>query len=650
MASRRKTRSHSESSIGRPNIRVTPTRNSLQLTRGVRTPTVTSPLSMKPKEKTGSNQEQEDIGEHKPGEQMDKIGGNPESSSKKETNSTSKPAEKSLKSKCPCNVSSNGKSWLLACNACGQVWHNRCANLKGDKLTQDAVNSILKDWQCPWCYVTPFPCPKSHKAAKTKSSLENVSHANEFLATVVDSLEKMVDTKLTEVLKTNTASVEAIGKQLMELSQEISSFKNSQSPPVNLPPQAPGGHNQTSTQPLPPIEVDDTPLTHNTNYIDDLIEDFLTPEEENDITDLLDNETFVNEGSRGVLQFGEHYKYMGSKTEPKACPEVIKRIMDRLNEEVSTKHQDSRYHYRLNSCLVNKYQGNTSTLPEHSDDEGDICPWSSIFTVSVGGTRTVLFRNTQNDEETPVYCKGRSLYQMTRNSQDFFKHQIKAEPGQEDAPRYSLTFRAIHWANFNSTILVGDSNFGKIQFGTGKGSVGQATPGLRTFAPKVADIDPLACSSYRNVVIMAGTNDLKKNITDPDITDLYKTYKLKISQIRKYNPKCKIFICPVLPTKSSVINQRVFKFNNYICNDLIQSNLKASLVEGFFEFVDKQSYLLRDDYSVNDINDILHINNTKGVRLLVRLIKHAIFRAKISRTVNGRTFANVTRGGPADPI
>ena len=64
---------------------------------------MTSPLSMKPKEKTGSNQEQEDIGENKPGEQMDKIGGNPESSSKKETNSSSKPA-----------AYSNGKSWLLA--------------------------------------------------------------------------------------------------------------------------------------------------------------------------------------------------------------------------------------------------------------------------------------------------------------------------------------------------------------------------------------------------------------------------------------------------------------------------------------------------------------------------------------------------------
>ena len=104
--------------------------------------------------------------------------------------------------------------------------------------------------------------------------------------------------------------------------------------------------------------------------------------------------------------------------------------------------------------------------------------------------------------------------------------------------------------------------------------------------------------------------------------------------IWKYT-KCRILVCPVLPTKSTVINQRIFKFNNYICNDLIQTNLKAILVEGLLEFVDKQSLLLRNDLAVNDINDILRINSTKGVRLLVGLIKHAFFRSKPSSVVNG---------------
>ena len=99
---------------------------------------------------------------------------------------------------------------------------------------------------------------------------------------------------------------------------------------------------------------------------------------------------------------------------------------------------------------------------------------------------------------------------------------------------YSFTeFRIIHWSNYNSTILVGDFSFGKVQLGIGKGKVGQATPRFRSFVPQVADIDPLACSSYRNVVVMVGTNDLKKNKTDPEICELYRAYKTKITQIRK---------------------------------------------------------------------------------------------------------------------
>ena len=564
------------------------------------------------------------------------------------------PGKKPLppKQRCPCKTSSNGKSWLMTCTSCQQVWHNRCANLKGDKLTKEAIDSILKDWQCPWCYVPSFPCPKNHKAAKAKASLQEIAKANEFLTAVVDSLDTMVDTKLTAVLQANTSSIEAISKQLATLSRDVSEFKNSpvlSNPPplihLPAPPAASIPH-----QPEP-IHVEETSLVHNTNYMDNFIEHFLSPDEEQELLNLLESETFTREGNRGVLQFGEYYKYMGSKTRPKSYPESIVRIMEKLNKDFGTKHRDSRYHYQVNSCLVNKYEGGSSDLPEHSDNEGDICPWSSIFTISIGSTRTMTFRNTQDNVETPVFCNGRSLYQMTRHSQDFYKHQIKADPGQENSRRYSLTFRAIHWSNFNSTLLVGDSNFGKIQFGVGKGKVGQATPGFRSFVPQVADIDPLACTSYKNIVVMAGTNDLKKNMTDEGILELYKTLKTKILQIRKYNPRCRLFVCPVLPTKSTVINKKIFMFNKYIVNDLLQCDLHVVLVEGFRDFVDNQTSLLKRVFAVNDPNDTLHVNANQGVRLLVRLIKQAIFRAKTyNKTVDGRTYANVTRGGPVAPI
>ena len=60
---------------------------------------------------------------------------------------------------------------------------------------------------------------------------------------------------------------------------------------------------------------------------------------------------------------------------------------------------------------------------------------------------------------------------------------------------------------------------------------------------------------------------------------------------------------------------------------------------------------LKRVFAVNDPNDTLHVNANQGVRLLVRLIKQAIFRAKTyNKTEDGRNYANVTRGGPVAPI
>ena len=57
---------------------------------------------------------------------------------------------------------------------------------------------------------------------------------------------------------------------------------------------------------------------------------------------------------------------------------------------------------------------------------------------------------------------------------------------------------------------------------------------------------------------------------------------------------------------------QVFNFNKYIHDDLIQTNLGVNFVHSFTEFVDRQSSLLRRDFAVSDIYDILHINDTKG--------------------------------------
>jgi alkylated DNA repair dioxygenase AlkB len=469
---------------------------------------------------------------------------------------------------------------------------------------------------------------------------------------VIDSLESVVEKKLTELTSPTDKIVESIQKQLSNLTNEILELKGRPSEPPTHPPL-----NQPTPRLGPPTmipqvkthKIEDIKLKHATKHIEKITEDYITVEEELSLMNFLETEEFTNEGERSVVQYGEYYKYMGSRSKPKEMPEPIKKILDRLNTEYGSAPQETRYHYSLNSCLINRYDTKASTLPEHADDEGDIDPKSSILTLSLGAPRTINFKDLQSESVTDVLCKGRSLYQMTRHSQDFHKHGMRSEEDSDlaDGIRYSLTFRAIHWSNFNSTALIGDSNFGPIKMGEGKGKLGGSTPGLRYWAPTIQAVDPLCCTSFKNVVLMVGTNDLKNRITDEKVREFYKDYKTKIALIRKYNSRCRIFVCPILPTKSHDINRRINIFNSLIANDLLQCSLKVVRVEGFIEFLDKRINLLGTNMSKNDD---LHLNG-RGISTLVRLIKQCIFRSRRHSVINSpKLFSNAVRGGPPHPV
>ena len=148
---------------------------------------------------------------------------------------------------------------------------------------------------------------------------------------------------------------------------------------------------------------------------------------------------------------------------------------------------------------------------------------------------------------------------------------------------------------------------------------------------------------------MVGTNDLKNNISDDQIKDFYRNYKTKskIALIRKYNKKCRIFVCRVLPTKSHEINRRVNIFNKFLVDDLIQCDLNVVLVDGFLKFLDKQTNMLSPSLSKDDK---LHLNG-KGVSVLVGLIKDSIFKSRRYNVINSpRLYSNTIRGGPPHPV
>ena len=126
---------------------------------------------------------------------------------------------------------------------------------------------------------------------------------------------------------------------------------------------------------------------------------------------------------------------------------------------------EMRFHCLIRVCLVTKYTGPNSFIPEYSDNERASHPDSSIFTVSLGFDATVQIRHVHSGDVRDQHIKSGSLYAMTRASQDLFKHSIaKNQSLSESETRISLTFRSLHWRSNNSTLIVGDSNTGGLKF------------------------------------------------------------------------------------------------------------------------------------------------------------------------------------------
>ena len=523
------------------------------------------------------------------------------------------PARK--KDECPCGKSSSGKEWLLPCSNCTQSWHNSCAGLKGN-FTKPVLQSLLKTWHCPWCFKCAFPKPGKHKATKDSETLSEkvLSSAvfQEISDTVTEAIERTVKPPdLSELQKLVEAFTQQLNEFRLPVADRVPQEQLSAAPELVTSIRAESD----------PHECD--PYSHSA--------DFISEEQATDLISFLDQEEFKAEGSRKVAFYGERYHYKGSKnTTTRPIPNQLSVVINKIKE-------DFNLPYDLNQVLVNKYE-QSAELPAHSDNEGSINPDSNIFTVSLGCTGKLRFTNIKSGSVQELEVEPNSLYSMSRQSQNFYKHQV-LQNNTEQA-RYSITLRCVNWTFYNSTYAVGDSNFGRIEFGVGRGKVGAATPGMKDWAPCVSDIKPEKCASFKNVVIMCGTNDLKDS--QCDVLKTYQVFKGKVEEMQEVNPHCNILVCPILPSRSREINKKINAYNRYLCSDLLHSELRVNLVQGFQEFADSQGFLKTDLHDLRTPNDKLHIN-TKGYCILVKLIKQAIFSLKRNKSshVTGRLYSHV---------
>ncbi len=416
-------------------------------------------------------------------------------------------------------------------------------------------------------------------------------------------------------LKSHSEQLSCITTQLHELQ---SCIDNPKSMPIVSVKQDYEPHQQGASNAHSPLSIA-TPSemkcydSYDTGFLDqDLyreLETFLTSEN-----------SFVDENGHAVLAFGERYSYSGGKAPNNdPLPDCLSTIIDKIN---------SKFDCNVNSVLVNRYSGPDSYLPEHSDDESSIDPDSSIYTLSVGQTRTVVFTDKFSKIQTLLPVEDNSLYSMSRDSQNCFVHKIEKE--STDGLRYSLTFRAVGNLFRRSTIIVGDSNSKNFAFGEGKGTFGKGLPGKRVKASDVRSISPLDCLSYANVVIQCGVNDIRdshvgghKTSTNINVDNTFKELKGKIDLICQLKKNINVFICPILPTRSSVLNARAVRFNNLIYSQIIDQNYYRCNMINVSSLCDAtyRTNLLDPAYSRGDM---VHLNR-RGTGRLASIIKDVIF-------------------------
>ncbi|KAL5260957.1 hypothetical protein ACHWQZ_G005622 [Mnemiopsis leidyi] len=507
-----------------------------------------------------------------------------------------------------------------------------------------------------------------NEVCQLKTELTNLSstgpdtlHASHHSSESTEQLLATISCKI-EALSINESSITA---GLNELKQSVASLRSTDPHPTvpSRPPLPP------DSNPIFPVHPTRVPRTgceiphvpHRQIPVSDTKHEFLEQTEANELKVFFDSCSFKPESGHSVMSFGSPYQYTGSKSSSNVppIPDILKPLLERINNVQSELYR-SLYPDQpfltppeINSCLVNKYQGSDSFLPRHADREMTIHPESSIFTISLGQSCDVTFTERESGTESSHPCPDRSLYIMSRRSQEVFDHEI--EKGSMPAgTRYSLTFRCISWTHNNSTCLIGDSNTRFLRFGSNKrGTFGEQMPGQKFWAPKLKDIDPVSCMGYSNVVLLCGINDIKESQIqcESDVADCYTLLKQKIKQIKLLSPCTKaVFVCQLLPTKDLTLNRKVNDFNRLIHFDLFPSCKDVEYVEGFRQFVCNR--VLAAELSMHlDRHgrfDMLHLNRA-GARVLASLIKQSVFlrvhggvdKRRHTGRVNGRLYSSV---------
>lgn len=501
---------------------------------------------------------------------------------------------------------------LIKCHSCSKTFHATCRDTRGAFSTHSACSKTFLGYfgplsehhgdnanrfghfqfLCSVCtsYDTTAKIPESTITAEAvaqtvmsgnildKSTDKPVEHSQ--LIDVDDSSDPLIGTlELQKLISTNERllhKIEALEISSGTLTQTVETCMKTFGGKQTLGP-LPGIshiHGHESSTPA-------TMLPPKTSQIDpyiDLHQSFLNEDTKTSIVKLLDNmdgfqtvNSSTADCTRDVIYFGD-YSYRYGKTEhaARSMPKELQAIIKSLENLYPEKK------VLLNSCLVSRYKSGPNGIPMHQDNEPVIAPWSDIMTLSLGAERRMSFESLHGTSSS-VDLPDNSVLVFSRTSQETWKHGIS--PDTSTSVRYSLTFRTIAPFYLNSTIIIGDSNTEKLQFGAGKKTFGKWLPGIRVKASKIEHIpEPEELHPFRNAVFHCGINDLRdRKFSPPDTDTLARNLVEKAHRYVSKFPKMKVRISLLLPTKDIHLNQLVYQFNSRV-NALTRSNSSISLI------------------------------------------------------------------------
>jgi alkylated DNA repair dioxygenase AlkB len=103
---------------------------------------------------------------------------------------------------------------------------------------------------------------------------------------------------------------------------------------------------------------------------------------------------------------------------------------------------EDTYGMRANSALLNYYRDGRDKMGAHSDDEVELGPNPTIFSINLGAERTMRFIHKVSNEKISIELKDRDVLKMSGPLQHFWRHEIPQRK-RVLAPRLNITFRQI---------------------------------------------------------------------------------------------------------------------------------------------------------------------------------------------------------------